>query len=145
MKKMGKYLKYFVLKGLVAMGFGPIVLAVIYSTLGITGTVSAVGVGEMVQGILTISALAFVAGGITVVYQIEELAISKAITMHGIILYICYAVVYLVNGWLAKGVVPFMIFTVIFILGYLLVWLIIYFTTRKSTRILNNKLKNRAE
>jgi hypothetical protein len=127
------------------MGFGPIVLAVIYLALGLSRVVNNVSVYEMVIGIFTITLLAFIVGGITVVYQIEELAISKAITIHGISLYIAYAVVYFANGWIGKGIIPFAIFSAIFATGYLVVWIVIYFVTKKKTEKLNNKLKNRAE
>ncbi len=145
MKNKVEYLKQFALRGLVGMGFGPIVLGVVYTILGICGVTESVGIYEMPLGIFTITLLAFLCGGITVVYQIEELAISKAITLHGIILYIAYATVYIVNGWLKDGLVSFLVFTGIFIVGYLLVWLIIYFITRNNAEKLNNRLKNRAE
>ena len=142
MKMIGKYYKQFILRGIVAMGFGPIVLAIIYAILGAVGVAEFVSVGEMTLGILTITALAFLAGGITIVYQIEELALSKAITAHGIILYLAYAVVYLFNNWLAEGIIPFIIFTIVFVVGYLLVWLIIYFITKRGTDNINKRLKN---
>jgi len=141
MKLIGKYYKDFIKRGFVAMGFGPIVLAIIYGILGALGVAVVVSVGEMALGILTISALAFLVGGITVVYQIEELSLSTAITAHGLILYIAYAVVYLTNNWLAEGYVPFLIFTAIFIVGYALVWLIVYFITKNKTDKINKTLK----
>lgn len=142
MKIIRKYYKDFIIRGLVAMGFGPIVLAIIYGILGAFGVAEMVSVGEMTLGILTITALAFLAGGITIVYQIEELALSKAITAHGIILYLAYAVVYLTNKWLDAGIIPFLVFTVIFVVGYLLVWLIIYFITKHNTDRINKNLKS---
>ena len=145
MKTKGKFLKDFALRGLVAMGFGPIVLAIIYLILGLTGVATNIGVYEMVVGVLTITVLAFMCGGMTAVYQIESLGLSKAITLHGITLYIAYAVVYLVNGWLKDGLISFIVFTVIFIVGYALVWLVIYLITRNDANKLNSKLKNRAE
>ncbi len=145
MKNKREYLKSFGLRGLVAMGFGPVVLAIVYTILGLCGVVTDVNVYEMTLGIATITALAFLCGGITVVYQIEELAISKAITIHGICLYIAYAIVYLVNGWLEEGVIPFLIFTGIFAVGYMLVWVVIYFITKRNAEKLNSGLKNKAE
>lgn len=145
MKNKSKYIKDFALRGMVAMGFGPIVLAIVYSILGLTGVAETISVYEMALGIITISALAFLCGGITVVYQIESLAISKAITLHGIILYIAYAAVYLTNGWLEEGLISFIVFTIIFIVGYALVWLFIYLITKKNANRLNSALKNRAE
>ena len=52
------------------MGFGPIVLAIVYFILGLTGVAENIGVYDMVIGITTITALAFLCGGMTVVYQI---------------------------------------------------------------------------
>lgn len=145
MKTKGKFIKDFALRGMIAMGFGPIVLAIIYLILGLTGVATNIGVYEMVVGVLTITVLAFMCGGMSAVYQIESLGLSKAITLHGITLYIAYAVVYLVNGWLKDGLISFIVFTVIFIVGYALVWLVIYLITRNGANKLNSKLKNRAE
>ena len=145
MKAKGKYLKNFALRGMIAMGFGPIVLAIIYLILGITGEATNISVFEMAIGIITITALAFLCGGMTTVYQIEELPIAAAITLHGISLYIAYAMVYLVNGWLKDGLISFVVFTIIFILGYAVVWLVIYLITRNGANKLNLALKNRAE
>lgn len=142
MKLIGKYYKDFILRGLIAMGFGPIVLAIVYMILGFTGIVETVSFREMTFGILTITLLAFLCGGMTAVYQIEELPLSKAITLHGIILYIGYAVVYLTNGWLKDGWIPFLVFTGIFVVGYALVWLIIFFVTKRNTDNINKNIKN---
>ena len=145
MKNKGKYLKDFALRGIIAMGFGPIVLSIVYAILGVAGVVESISVFEMALGIITMTALAFLCGGITIVYQIESLPISKAVTLHGLILYIAYVVVYLTNGWLKEGILPFVIFTVIFVLGYMLVWVIIYLITKRGTDKVNIELKNGAE
>lgn len=142
MKNKGKYFKDFCLRGLVAMGFGSIVLSVVYAILGLCGVISELSVYSVSFGYLAITALAFLCGGITVVFQIEELGLSKAITLHGIVLYIAYAVVYLTNGWLKEGVVPFLVFTAIFIVGYALIWLVIYLITKNSTDKVNQRVRN---
>lgn len=141
MKNKGKYFKDFCLRGLVAMGFGSIVLSVVYAILGLCGVISELSVYSVSFGYLTITALAFLCGGITVVFQIEELGLSKAITLHGIVLYIAYAVVYLTNGWLKEGVVPFLVFTGVFVVGYAIIWVIIFFVTKKNTEKVNKNLK----
>ncbi len=141
MKIIGKYYKDFIKRGLFAMGFGPIVLAIVYGFLNLFGVVASVSVVDMVLGIFTISCLAFLAGGITVVFQIEEIGLSTAITAHGIILYFGYAVVYITNKWLADGIIPFVVFTVIFAVGYALVWLVIYLITKSGTDKLNKVIK----
>ena len=141
MKILKKYFKDFLLRGLVSMGFGPIVLSIIYGILGLCGVVDKLAINDVVLGFLSITALAFLCGGITVVYQIEEIGISKAITLHGIALYVAYAVVYITNNWLKDGLTPFLIFTVIFVVGYALVWLVIYLITKRGTDSLNKKIK----
>ncbi len=145
MKILGKYYKEFILRGLIAMGFGSIVLSVVYTILGFCDVVEKLPVFSVSLGYLTITALAFLCGGMTVVYHIEELAISKAITFHGVALYIAYAAVYLVNGWLKDGLVPFLVFTGIFVVGYIIVWIIIYLIMKRNTEKINNGIKNRAE
>lgn len=141
MKKGGRYFKDFLLRGMVAMGFGPIVLSVVYLILGLCRVIDTFAVSDVVLGYLSITALAFLCGGMTVVYQIEELSISKAITAHGVTLYIAYAVVYISNNWLKNGLIPFLIFTAIFIVGYAVVWLVIYLITKRETDKLNKSIK----
>ena len=141
MKILKKYFKDFLLRGLVSMGFGPIILSIVYGILGLCRVVDKLAVNDVVLGFLSITALAFLCGGITVVYQIEEIGISKAITLHGIALYVAYAVVYITNNWLKDGLIPFLIFTGIFVAGYALVWLVIYLITKRGTDSLNKKIK----
>lgn len=141
MKILKKYFKYFFLRGLISMGFGPIVLSIVYGILGLCGVVDKLAINEVVLGFLSITALAFLCGGITVVYQIEEIGISKAITLHGVALYLAYAVAYITNNWLKDGLIPFLVFTAIFVVGYALVWLVIYWITKRGTDNLNKKIK----
>ena len=138
---MKKHILDFIKRGFVAMGFGPIILAIIYAILGATGVIETIAVGEVVLGVLSISLMAFIAAGITVVYQIESLPLIFAILLHGIALYLDYAIIYLVNGWLAEGALPFIIFTICFVVGYAVVWAIVYLCIRRSTDRLNKKLK----
>jgi hypothetical protein len=135
-----KYYKGFLLRGLMVMGGGPIVLAIVYAILELCGVEVMLNGWQAALGIIAIAALAFVAAGVTVVYQIEELPLIKAIGIHGAILYIAYAIVYLVNGWLVRGYIPFLIFTAIFIVGYLAVWGIIYLVIKRNTDKINAKI-----
>ena len=124
------------------MSCGPIVLAIVYAILQLCGVNVMLNGLQIALGIITITILAFIAGGITVGYQIEEIPLNYAITAHGVVLYIVYAVVYLINGWLENGIIPFIVFTSVFIIGYLLVWGIIYLITKNSTDKINRKFKD---
>ena len=135
----------FVRRGLVACGFGPLVLAVFYMILHQQGAVETLTVHEVCLGILSLSILAFIAGGMNVLYQIERLPLMVAIWIHGSVLYISYLATYLVNGWLERGIMPVLVFTGIFAGGYLMIWLIIYSVTKKRTRQLNEMLKKKQQ
>ena len=138
---MKKIFKEFIHRGLLCMGFGPVTLAVVFTILNILGVVEVILVSEMVVGIFTITLMVFVAAGITVVYQIEKLPLLYATIIHGIVLYIDYAVIDLLNDWIKGGVIPFLIFTLIFILGYLFIWGIVYLFISKDIEKLNKKIK----
>ena len=97
-------------------------------------------VRQVVFEIMTITLLAFVAGGINVVYNIEKLPLMAAISIHGIVLYLDYVIIYLINGWLASEPIPFFIFTVIFFVLYAVIWTIIYFVIRSNANRMNKKL-----
>ena len=137
---MKKYIGEFLKRGVFVMGFGPIVLAIVYGILWKTGVISSLDAGEDVRAILTISLMAFIAAGITMVYQIEELPLLYAILIHAVVLYLDYIMIYFVNGWLASGLKPFAVFTICFVLGYTLIWLFIYRMIRKDTAELNQTL-----
>ena len=140
---MKKYVFAFLKRGLSASVGGPVILAVIYGILGATGAIKTLTPGEVCMGMLTVSLMAFVAAGMTTVYEIERLPLFSAILLHGIVLYLDYILVYLLNGWLKSELISVLVFTGIFIAGYAVVWLIIYLTTKKATGSLNRKLQNR--
>ena len=134
-------MKEFFRRGFFFCWGGPAILAVIYAIHGSGTTLSGT---EAARGILTITLLAFVAAGITVVYQIESLPLFPAIAIHGTTLYTLYLATYLINGWLEQGTTPFLIFTGIFIGGYAVIWSIIYILTVRSAKQINQMRKKTA-
>lgn len=142
---MKKFFSEFLQRGLMSFGFGPVVLAIIYYILGQTSILVTLDVNEVCIGIVSLSILAFIAGGMNAIYQIEQLPLMFSILIHGSVLYICYFATYLLNNWLDWGLVPFSAFTAIFIIGYILIWLIIYSVMKRNTAILNEGLKKKQE
>lgn len=140
---MKQFLAEFFRRGLTACGFGPMVLAIIYLILQQQGILETLTVNEVCLGILSISVLALIAGGMNAVYQIERIPLMAAILIHGCALYITYLVTYLLNGWLEQGITPLLVFSVIFILGYLSVWALIYVITKRKTDRLNKLLQQK--
>lgn len=137
---MKQFWKEFLIRGLVACGFGPVILAIIYGILGATGTVQTLTPAEVCKGILSITLMAFIAGGVTAVYQFEQIPLFLAILGHGVALYLDYLMIYLVNGWIAQGITPLVVFTLIFVGGYALTWFVIYMLTRKGANRINRML-----
>ena len=132
----------FIRRGLVALGLGPIVLAFLYLILQEEGVVEFLSVRQVCLGIFSLSALAFLAGGMNVIYHIEHLPLMIAILIHGMVLYFSYLGVYLINGWLEWGIMPIMIFSGIFLIGYLLIWAIIYSVNKRNTAKINGMLEH---
>ena len=142
---MKKNVLEFIRRGFVACGFGPIVLAIFYLALQHQGAVQTLTVNEVCLGIFSLSALAFIAGGMNVIYQIERLPLMVAILIHGGVLYISYLGTFLLNGWLEQGVTPILIFSGIFALGYLAVWAVIYSIIKRNTDKINEILKKKQQ
>ena len=140
---MKKFVSHFMLRGLVACGFGPVVLAVVYLVLHQQGVVHTLAVTEVCMGIFSLFALAFVAGGMNAIYQIERIPVMLAILIHGVVLYVSYLIVYLVNDWLKWGFTPILVFSAIFVVGYLMIWAIIYSVNKRNAERINEQLKQR--
>ena len=133
--------KEFCRRGISACGLGPVALAVIYLVLQHNGVVEVLPVHAVCVGIFSLSALAFVAGGMNVVYQIERLPLMVAISIHGGVLYVSYLLTYLVNDWLDRGTAPILVFTGIFVVGYLLIWAVIYSIIKRNTDRINEAMR----
>ena len=140
---MKQHILEFLRRGVVACGFGPIVLAILYLALHHHGVVDVLTVHEVCLGIISLFLLAFIAGGMNFIYQIEQLPLMLAILIHGSILYISYLATYLLNDWLDWGWIPILVFSAIFLLGYLGIWAVIYVVTKKKTAQVNELLKKR--
>lgn len=138
---MKRFVLEFVRRGAIAMGIGPIVLAIVYIVLHQANAIDTLTVSQVCIGILSLSALAFIAGGMNAIYQIEHIPLMAAILIHCGVLYIGYLGTYLINDWLDFGALPIVVFTAIFIVGYIIIWAIIYSIIRSKTAKLNEILK----
>ncbi len=142
---MRKFVLEFLRRGMIACSIGPIVLAILYLILKQSAAVETLTVNQVCIGIFSLSALAFIAGGMNAIYQIERLRLMVAILIHGGVLYISYLGTYLLNDWLDWGVIPIVVFSVIFVVGYIVIWAIIYSIIKRNTARLNEMLKNKQQ
>lgn len=137
---MKAYLKEFCQRGLVAMSGGPIIMALVYYILYRCGAIEYLTVPEVVKGVLSSSLLAFIAAGISSVYTIDRLPLMAAIGIHGIVLYLDYILLYLFNGWLSQQLNAITIFTICFILGYAVIWLLVWLCIRQRAAKISDAL-----
>jgi len=142
---MKRFVLEFVRRGFIACGIGPIVLAIVYLILQQSADIHTLTVNEVCMGIFSLSALAFIAGGMNAIYQIERMPLMMAILIHGSVLYVGYLGTYLLNDWLDFGAIPIIVFTAIFVVGYIVIWAIIYSIIRRNTAKLNEMLKKKQQ
>ena len=137
---MKKHILGFMRRGSAACGIGPIVLAILYLVMQHQGAIEVLTVEQVCIGIFSLTLLAFIAGGLNELYQIDRLPLLTAILIHGTVLYAAYLITYLLNDWLNRSAISVLIFSAIFIVGYFLIWIIIYSIIRKNTEKLNETL-----
>ena len=142
---MKKTVQEFIRRGLTACGFGPLILVIVYLILQQNAGLGTLTVNQVCLGICSLAALAFIAGGMNVIYQVERLPLMAAILIHGCVLYFSYLATYLINGWLEWGTAPILVFSAIFSVGYLVVWAVIYSVTRQNTKRVNEILKQKQQ
>ena len=138
---MNKYLKEFFHRGLIFSGFGPIVLGIIYFVLSETVDNFTLSGGEVLAGIVSTYLLAFVQAGSTVFNQIEHWSTGKSLLCHLSTLYVAYSLFYVANTWIPFEPKVLLIFTAIFMAIYFVVWGIVYFSIKATSKNFNAKLK----
>lgn len=137
---MKKYIREFLIRGLMFGGFGPITLAIIYFIISkVDNDISFTG-SEIFLGTVSVYLLAFAHAGASIFNQIEEWGINKSIGIHFTVLYFAYSACYLLNAWIPFDLKVFLIFTGIFIGVYAVVWTIVYLCVRNSGRKINSVL-----
>lgn len=137
---MRSFWKQFCLRGLVAMGFGPLVLAVVYGCIALSHPAETVTLAEASRGMLSLTALAFLCGGIGHIYTIERLPAVIAALIHGAVLYIGYLILYLFNDWIPRNPAALGFFTLLFVAVYAVIWAVIYLINRRRAAKITRKL-----
>lgn len=133
--------KEFLHRGLIFGGLGPIVIGIVYFILHRTQDNFTLGGDEVFLGIVSVYLLAFVHAGASVFNQLEHWPVAKSTLCHFGILYVAYALCYILNSWIPFEPVVLGIFTAVFVGMYLLVWLIVYISLKLYEKKLNRFLK----
>lgn len=137
---MKRFIKDLTLRGLVAAGFGPLILVIIYYGYQLTENVTSRPMTEVNINILSCLVMAFIAGGIGAIFKVEKIPLGVATLIDAIVIYVDYLFFYLINNWIPIMVTPLLVFTVIYIIGYVIIWLIIYKKVKSQVQKVNQKL-----
>lgn len=135
-----RYFKTFCLRGLIAMGFGPIILVFIYLGLDQANIVHSIPIPTLNLAIISSLLIGFIEGGIGVVYQIERLSLGKATLIQSLVIYVSLLFFYYINAWIPRNWSGFSIFSIIYWIAYGIIWLIIYQSVLRHVRKVNSKL-----
>ena len=138
---MKKYVKQFCIRGLMWAWGGPVIMAIVWMALHGTGVITSLTVNQVVLGIFTMTVMAFIAAGISIVYQIETLSKAFAGLIQAAVLYIDYLGFYLINGWIPVNKI--WIFTLIFVGCFTVIWFIIYITVKLKVDKMNKAMGSR--
>lgn len=136
---MRKLIKDFCLRGMMFAWGGPVILAIVWLCLKQAGVVADLTVNEVVLGILSTTVLAFIAAGVSIVYRIEHLPKAVAGLLQATVLYIDYLGFYLLNGWIPWHQI--WVFTVIFAIGFAVIWFSVYIPTRIKVNKMNHMIR----
>lgn len=138
---MKKYVKQFCIRGLMWAWGGPVIMAIVWMALHGAGVITSLTVNQTVLGIFTMTVMAFIAAGISIVYQIETLPKAFAGLIQAAVLYIDYLGFYLINGWIPVNKI--WIFTLIFVGCFTVIWFIIYITVKLKVDKMNKAMGSR--
>lgn len=130
--------KNFFIRGAMFAWGGPVILAIVWAALKAAGVVTELTVNEVVLGIITTTVMAFIAAGVSIVYQIENLPKAFAGLIQMSVLYIDYLGFYLLNGWIPINKI--WLFTLIFVAGFAVIWFSIYIPIKLKVKKMNQML-----
>ena len=138
---MKTHIKDFCVRGALFAWGGPVILAIVWAALQAAGVVTTLTVNEVVFGIVSMTIMAFIAAGVSIVYQIESLPKAFAGLIQMSVLYIDYLGFYLLNGWIPLNKI--WIFTLIFLVVFAVTWFTIYITARLKVDKMNRMMGKR--
>ena len=139
---MNKYVKSYLLRGLIFGGFGPIVTGIILWLIQLSGVEVILSGGELLLTIVSTYLLAFIHAGSSIFHQIEKWPLTKSMICQLSSLYVAYSSCYLVNQWLSFEWKTLAIFTGFFVVGYLVIWVSICLIARSVSKRLNKRIQN---
>ncbi len=127
--------KEFCKRGLMFGGLGPIVLGIVCLFI------DEFNGNDVFLSIVSTYTIAFIHAGTSVFKDIDNWSIVKASGVQLLTIYVTYTVLYLVNSWIPFKWSVLVIYTGLFVVAYIIIWLIVYSVVKTSTDNMNKRLK----
>jgi hypothetical protein len=137
---MNKYVKEYLIRGLIFGGFGPVLTGIVLLILDLSGVAVVLSGADVCIAVISTYILAFVHSGSSVFNQIEGWPIAKSLAFHFASLYLVYVLCYLINRWIPLNFAVIGIFTLSFVVIYFAIWLTVYLIIKNTTKKLNSKV-----
>ena len=134
---MKNRIKKFLSRGAFFGGFGPLIYGFVMLFLYIEKIADPISGLDLFKGIFSTYILAFIVAGVSIIWEEEKIGLGYAVLIHGTILYLCYLGIYLINGWVKDELLPLLVFSVVFIIGYLLIFVTVYIISKYKAKKLN--------
>ncbi len=138
---MKSKIQSFCLRGMFFGGFGPIIYALVMLILFLFKVDTTLNGKTVFLNIISTYLLAFICAGISIIWKEERLGLSVQIMIHGLSLYVCYLIVYLINNWIPKNIVILLIFTFCLFFGYSIICFTVFVIEKKRAKKFNSYLK----
>lgn len=138
---MKSKIRNFCLRGLIFSGFGPVIYALVMFILFLCKVDIILDGKTVFFNVISTYLLAFICAGISIIWKEDRLGLSLQIMIHGLSLYVCYLIVYLVNNWIPRNIVILLIFTLCFFLTYSIICFIVFIIEKKRAKKFNSYLK----
>ncbi len=137
---MNVYVKQFFHRGMLFGGFGPIIAGIVYWCVSLSVPDVSLTGGQMLLAIVSTYLLAFLHAGASVFNQIDHWPIAKSLLCHFGVLYVAYSLCYIVNTWIPFEPAALLVFTGIFAVIYLVVWVTVYLCIKATSKKFNAKI-----
>lgn len=137
---MNVYVKQFFHRGMLFGGFGPIIAGIVYWCVSLSVPDVSLTGGQMLLAIVSTYLLAFLHAGASVFNQIDHWPIAKSLLCHFGVLYVAYSLCYIVNTWIPFEPAALLVFTGMFAVIYLVVWVTVYLCIKATSKKFNAKI-----
>lgn len=99
------------------------------------------GLGKALPYILLSGIPGGVSMGSSVIYGVEKWSIARATVTHFLITFACFYLISFALGWFRFEDSLFLIITAAMVIGYFVVWLVMYLAYKRQIRKINEGLK----